>query len=106
MDALCRELDRDPGGAKLGVYVTEIGWSAFAGRWGVSESRKAGFLSRTFKGLSLIPKVKGVWWYDFMNDGADPREYEHHFGLVDQNAQPLPAYWALRDCCSGGAEKP
>jgi hypothetical protein len=50
--------------------------------------------------------VKGIWWYDFMNDGLDPREYEHHFGLVDEQGQPLPAYQAMKDYCLGGSVKP
>ena len=34
-------------------------------------------------------------WYDWRDDGADPRDPEHHFGLVEHDTlQPKPAYLA------------
>ena len=36
----------------------------------------------------------GYLWYDLRNDGTDPREPEHNFGLLRQNFEPKAAYAA------------
>jgi hypothetical protein len=43
-----------------------------------------------------MPFIKGIWWYDLQNDGPDPREREHNFGLMDHELRPKPAYLALQ----------
>ncbi len=35
-------------------------------------------------------------WYDWHDDGPDPKESEHHFGTVTLDYQPKPAYEAMR----------
>jgi hypothetical protein len=35
-------------------------------------------------------------WYDFWEDGSDPYNAEHRFGLVDRDYQPKPVYTAIR----------
>jgi hypothetical protein len=35
-------------------------------------------------------------WYDWHDDGTDPRENEHNFGTVTHDYQPKPAYVAMK----------
>lgn len=50
------------------------------------------------KKLSTAPAlgIKAYVWYDLRDDGVDPREPEHHFGLVRNDFQPKPAYTAYQ----------
>jgi hypothetical protein len=42
-----------------------------------------------------LPFVRGLWWYDFRDDGTDPTEAEQNFGLVTNDLKPKPALDAL-----------
>ena len=55
--------------------------------------------------LQLSGGVSKVFWYDFRNDGAEPDNPEHTFGLVRRDNSPKPAVVAyaylinrLRNC--------
>ncbi|GAT34664.1 glycosyl hydrolases family 39 [Terrimicrobium sacchariphilum] len=37
----------------------------------------------------------GYFWYDLRNDGVDPTDPEHHFGLLTRAMEPKPAYIAF-----------
>jgi hypothetical protein len=41
------------------------------------------------------PWIDGVWWYDLFDDGDDPGNREHRFGLIAKDRSPKPAYTAL-----------
>lgn len=40
--------------------------------------------------------IRAYIWYDLRDDGEDPHETEHHFGLVRWDFQPKPAYGAYQ----------
>lgn len=86
-----------PGRAPPALLAGEWGYST---TWpGFDENAQAVYLAR----MALSDLAAGVpltIWYDWRDDGADPRNPEHHFGLVRQpehaNATPVfdakPAY--------------
>lgn len=79
------------------MYITEIGWPAHSS--GYPLDVVADYLQR-FMHLALEnPHVAGVWWYDLVNDGHDPHNREHNFGVFDRSYKPLPALEKLRACC-------
>jgi len=78
------------------LYLTEMGWPAHQGNCGVSENRQAAYLARSFFLARTLPNVKGMWWYDLINDGQDKTEQEHNFGLLKPNFEPKPAYNVLK----------
>lgn len=39
----------------------------------------------------------GYTWYDLRNDGEDPRDFEHNFGLVTKDFQPKAAFCAYAE---------
>ena len=83
-------------GRPVPVYVTEMAWPAHHGPCGVSAEVQAEHLTRMFLLAKTMPFIKGIWWYDLQNDGPDPREREHNFGLMDHELRPKPAYLALQ----------
>lgn len=93
-----------------GSWVTEVGWpalengltrtaetekNALGTRAMVSEGKQAAFTARTLLGASRYPRLKGIFLYDFQDDGPDPLRREHRFGLVRQDLTPKPAYAAF-----------
>jgi len=104
-----------------GSNFTEIGWStAHDGRQGVSEEKQAAYVSRSLLDASepsactrasgvasaiidrgcaptataVIPDLRSLFVYDFEDDGSDPNNREHNFGLVRQDLTPKMSYSA------------
>lgn len=73
------------------LYVTEIGWPTHFGLRGYDTARVADYAMRTPLVVSSLPFVKGVWWYDLVDDGNDWLNVQHHFGLVEVDHHPKMA---------------
>jgi polysaccharide biosynthesis protein PslG len=39
--------------------------------------------------------LKGIWWYDFQDDGTVATNVEDNFGLVHADLSPKPGFFAL-----------
>lgn len=77
----------------LPILSGEWGYSAVWG--GFDEQRQGQYLPRQFlTNLSLGIPVS--IWYDWHDDGPDPKEPEHHFGTVTLDYKPKPAYLAMQ----------
>ena len=88
------ELSRSAG-KPVPLYLTEMAWPAHKGKCGVDEVTQAAYLARSFFLARTLPNIRGMWWYNFRNDGTDPKEREHNFGLVRQDLTKKPAYEVL-----------
>ncbi|SAK79242.1 hypothetical protein AWB75_04789 [Caballeronia catudaia] len=78
-------------GIRLPVYITEVGWPTNQGKFGVTESVQAEMLTRFFALAADRPYIKGVWWYDLVDDANNPLDKEANFGLLhfsDLSAKP------------------
>jgi hypothetical protein len=75
----------------IDMYVTEIGWPTHVGHGMYPESREAEYAYRTVMLLSALPFIKGIWWYDLKDDGQDPANKEHHYGMFHFDASDKPA---------------
>lgn len=110
LDALEARLDTLAPGRHLPIYVTEIGWPVHDGPQGVSEATAAAYLEQFVRLARARPWIAGVWWYDLFDDGNDPRDKEHRFGLIARRGQPKPAFDALAklgaQLAARGAETP
>ncbi|MCJ0974523.1 hypothetical protein MST27_14190 [Pseudomonas sp. PS1] len=82
-------------GEPVPLYLTEMAWPAHRGACGIDEDLQAAYLARSLFLSRTLPNIRGYWWYDFRNDGTDPREREHNFGLLRQNLEKKPAYEVL-----------
>ncbi|MCQ4247003.1 hypothetical protein [Stutzerimonas decontaminans] len=82
-------------GRPVPLYLTEMAWPSHQGACGIDETLQAAYLARAFFLAKTLPNIKGMWWYDFRNDGTDKTEREHNFGLVRQDFTLKPAYPVL-----------
>src|SRR5207249_1326428 len=70
-------------------------WGYSSHTTGVSLETQAAFAVR-HQFSNLLNGVPLSIWYDWKNDGPDPNENEHNFGLVLPDLKPKPAYVALQ----------
>ncbi|MDB5296698.1 MAG: hypothetical protein JWO31_2681 [Phycisphaerales bacterium] len=94
-----------PKGKAVPIFSGEWGYSSVVG--GVDEATQARYLPRQWLS-NLANDVSLSVWYDWRDDGTDPKEHEHHFGTVRQAPrpgggrdgaapfEPKPAYLAMR----------
>ena len=97
--AWMREIDRELrrlSGRSISLFITEMGWPSHSGACGISLEEQGRYLARMFLLAKALPFIDGVWWYDLQNDGLDPANREHNFGLLGNDMTPKPAYEALR----------
>jgi hypothetical protein len=90
------------------LWLTEQGWSTFTGFKPfsmfapVTENVQARYILRRLcesQGLG----VAACFIYDLRDDGADPGNNEHHFGLLNRNSMPKPSYLAVQRFCAAMA---
>lgn len=93
--ALEERLSRMTDKPRIDLYVTEIGWPTNTGRYGAPEDVVGNFAPRLAALLVSLPYVRGIWWYDLVDDGSNASDKEARFGLVRQNHSLKPAYLAL-----------
>ena len=86
-------LDRVSPERKIPIIAGEWGYSTVEG--GPTEEQQAQYVIRQW--LShLVEDVDLSIWYDWRNDGPDPRNIEHNFGLVMQDLQPKVSFTAAQ----------
>jgi len=85
------------GGQPVGLTVTEMGWPTQIDRRGTPPEVAAAYLARMLLLARTLPFMKGIWWYDFQDDGWRSSYNEHNFGLVRPDLTPKPAYFSLKD---------
>lgn len=99
-EAAIAELDRVhalavAAGRDVPIYVTEMGYPAFAGRGGVAPDVAAAYLTRFVLLASTRPYIAGVWWYCLRDQGTEPGNKEHNFGVLDAALRVKPTGAAL-----------
>jgi hypothetical protein len=78
------------------LYLTEMGWPSNDGKCGIDEQTQAAYLARSFFLARTVPEIKGIWWYDLLNDGVEHSDLKQNFGLLQQDLQPKPVYRTLK----------
>lgn len=85
------------GGVEVPMYLTEMGWPTHTGANSYAASTVASYLARAYRYCEVRSYVKGMWWYDLVDDGTDQENDQHRFGLLASDAiTPKPAYHAYR----------
>jgi polysaccharide biosynthesis protein PslG len=92
-----RELiDRHAPAEKKGkIPILSGEWGYATHRKGVSLETQAAFAARQ-QLVNLLEGVPLSIWYDWKNDGTDPNDPEHNFGIVLPELQPKPSYRAIQ----------
>jgi polysaccharide biosynthesis protein PslG len=83
-------------GRETPLYITEMGWPTHAGDRGMARELSADYLARMFLLARTMPFLKGIWWYDFQDDGWRADYNEHNFGLVRPDLSAKPSYHSFR----------
>ena len=89
-------IHRYTGGHDLPLYISEMGWPTYSGPGGSSPKEAAAFLAQMFLLARTMDFIRGIWWYDFRDDGSDLTKAGDNFGLVDPSLKPKPAFTALK----------
>lgn len=82
------------------LWFTEWGFSTFQPTKpqqyaGFTRNAQAKYTQRRFvECMALDVKVSVV--YDFLDDGKNPHDAEHNFGIVDTELNPKPAFFAVQ----------
>jgi hypothetical protein len=93
--------DRVSATKQIPIISSEWGYSS---AWrGLSEEKQAELLARSWL-TNVANNISLSIWYDWRDDGVDPREAEHHFGTVRNSYHegrepvydPKPAYLAAK----------
>ncbi len=82
------------------LVASEWGYSSVRGR--LTDEQHADLAIRTLLS-AMAAGIERTFWYDLMNDGDDPKEREHHFGLYKADGSPKTAAKALSEI--GGSLK-
>ncbi len=84
-------MQRLGGGKEIPLYITEIGWPTSTGRDGYLEQDVSAMAERSLLMFSALPYVRGVWWYDLIDDGPNADNAEDRYGLFRQTHALKPA---------------
>ncbi len=82
-----------PEKANLPILSGEWGYSTHVN--GVSLDTQAAYAARQ-QLANLSAGIPLSIWYDWKNDGPDPNENEHNFGVAQSDLEPKPAYAAIK----------
>ena len=76
------------------LWLTEVGWPNQQDSRGCSEIESGNYLVRMFTLARSQPHAGPIFWYDFQNDGVDPKYNEDNFGLINRDYTPKQPYVA------------
>jgi hypothetical protein len=82
-----------PPGKRIPLIDGEWGYSTLYP--GINADLQAAYLAREAL-VGLMNDVGLTIWYDWRDDGTDPKNSEHHFGVLLPNGDPKPPYYELR----------
>jgi hypothetical protein len=82
-------------GRQAPLYITEMGWPTQIDKRGTPPPVSADFLARMYLLSRTMPFLKGIWWYDFQDDGWKAAYNEDNFGIVRPDLSPKPSFYAL-----------
>lgn len=84
-------------GKDVPFYVTEMGWPTHVTKGGTDPELSASYLARLYLLARTSASFAGLWWYDFQDDGWNPKYNEDNFGLVRPDLTPKAAYYVMAD---------
>jgi hypothetical protein len=91
-------LKRHNNGREVPLLITEMGWPTHVGKSNsTSPELSASYLGRLYLLARTLPFMRGVWWYDYQDDGWDVEYNENNFGLVRPDLTPKPSYHVMAD---------
>jgi hypothetical protein len=77
------------------LFLTETGWPTNTGPSGTSLPDAGDLAAQTVLLTHSLSFLKGMWWYDFQDDGLKSQNTEDNFGLVHIDLTPKPGFIAV-----------
>lgn len=80
------------------IYVTEMGWPGE--NWlcgGQADEVAADGVAQVLLTAPTFPWLKGIWFYELVDSGDDPKNTEHHWGMFSYAGNIKPSGCAARD---------
>jgi hypothetical protein len=84
-------------GKSFPLYATEIGWPTQVDMRGSTEAFSADSMARLYPLAMSFPYIKGLWWYDFRDDGWNAKYNEDNFGMTRRDLTPKASYFVYQD---------
>lgn len=82
-------------GINVPIYITEMGVPTYDGEGGVTRLDAAIFAFK-YTLLAMSNKnIKGIWWYDYSDDGVIRKNKENNFGFFDHYYHPKSSAVAM-----------
>ena len=97
MDGVQKMLRKYNKGKDVPFYVTEMGWPTHIGKRGTEPELSASYLARLYLLARTSSSFRGLWWYDFQDDGWRPEYNENNFGIVRPDLTTKPHYYVMSD---------
>ena len=90
-------LKRKTGRGDIPLFSGEWGYPStmFGGRSDAAWKKQAAYAVRLIL-INILSGVPKTVWYDLKDDGSDPSNIEHNFGLLTENAAAKPAFNAVK----------
>ncbi|MDP2914152.1 MAG: cellulase family glycosylhydrolase [Candidatus Aminicenantes bacterium] len=90
-------LRRKTGRSDVPLYSGEWGYPStmFGGRNEAAWKKQAAYAIRLIL-INILSRVPKTVWYDLKDDGSNPSELEHNFGLLTENSAAKPAFNAVK----------
>lgn len=67
------------------LYITEFGYTSYKGKNSTPPELIFKYMNIYMDEARKRTFIKGVWWYDLIDDGTDVNNREHHFGILNKN---------------------
>jgi len=88
-------IERHAPAGKKQLPILSGEWGYAAHKRGVAQDTQAAYVVR-MQLANLLDGVPLSIWYDWQDDGPDPKEREHNFGIMTHDLKPKMAYRAVQ----------
>ena len=83
------------------IVFTELGWSTYTGGSylrKVDQITQRNYLVRAYM-HAAANDIKAIFWHNFQDNGTNPANIEHNFGIIDWYGDPKPAFYGYYTLC-------
>tara|TARA_R100000027_G_scaffold369_2_gene441 strand:+ start:409 stop:3672 length:3264 start_codon:yes stop_codon:yes gene_type:complete len=91
-----RALMASHGDSNKPIVFTELGWSTYVGGGsylrGIDDITQRNYLARAYM-LAASKDISAIYWHNFQDNGTNPSNIEHNFGIIEWDGTLKPAYY-------------
>lgn len=95
IDAYEKHVTQKTGKKNVPLYITELGFPTYSGKDGLRADKVAQYVMKYTLLAQTRSYIKGVWWYDLIDDGTSTNNKEHNFGFFTRMESPKESVSAI-----------